>query len=261
MKTQPQIQNYLLARAQRLFTALRQAENAPTMGTVHQVRVTSRRLRVGLKLFGVALPTGELRQITRRFGDVRALDVNLQLLGRAGRNRPVRQWLSAQRRAAVRALPTWETDRLERRVRALINECGRKFPVEDAQQALNDRQQEVSRRFRVYRRRGGRRAFHRLRIAAKRYRYALETVETVLAAPVRDRIQAVRSVQDLMGACHDVEVLLEALAAADKTLAKVPAKTVEFFQNEHDRRLAEFEKFIQHDRQWLKKVRLKLQHE
>jgi hypothetical protein len=86
--------------------------------------------------------------------------------------------------------------------------------------------------------------------------------------PVRDRIEAVEEVQDLMGAGHDVEVLLEALAAAgkqwgtrDKTLAKALDKTVEFFEKEHARRLAEFEKFRKADRRWLKKVRLKLQHE
>ena len=87
-KLTPRIEAYLLEKTRRLFVAapdLNDAEN------VHRMRVASRRLRVGLEFFAVCFEAHELKQaqqqlrrLTRTLGAVRSLDVNLDLLRKAG---------------------------------------------------------------------------------------------------------------------------------------------------------------------------------
>ncbi|NLI01264.1 MAG: CHAD domain-containing protein [Chthonomonadales bacterium] len=48
---------------------------------------------------------------------------------------------------------------------------------------------------------------HRMRIAAKRLRYTLEIFEPALGKAVLGAIQAMKEVQELLGAIHDLDVL------------------------------------------------------
>lgn len=52
---------------------------------------------------------------------------------------------------------------------------------------------------------------HRMRIAAKRMRYTLEIFEPALGKAVTAAIQAMKEVQELLGAIHDLDVLVPVL--------------------------------------------------
>jgi CHAD domain-containing protein len=52
-------------------------------------------------------------------------------------------------------------------------------------------------------------AMHRLRIAIKRYRYALEALTEAGASGLQPAIQAARSLQSDLGSLHDLDVLIE----------------------------------------------------
>ena len=52
-------------------------------------------------------------------------------------------------------------------------------------------------------------AMHRLRIAIKRYRYALEALTEAGASGLKPAIHAARSLQSDLGSLHDLDVLIE----------------------------------------------------
>ncbi len=54
---------------------------------------------------------------------------------------------------------------------------------------------------------------HRMRIAAKRLRYTLELFEPVIGKPLNETIEAMKEVQELLGAIHDLDVLTPRMVA------------------------------------------------
>lgn len=198
--------------------------------SLHQMRVATRRLRVGLRFFAPLYPAGELKQVQRQLrrltgalGEVRTLDVNLHLLRKAARRLPAPQrklaagWLAARREhlEAVRELRrTLQTSHFQARIRQLIlkpRPLDDKRLLKEATATLNQLRRDLRRRYRKYRGEETLEDFHKLRLAAKRYRYALEICATVFAAAATPRIRAVETLQDRTGACHDLAVLIDPL--------------------------------------------------
>ena len=282
------VEAYLLEKLQGLFPPAGADHEAEA---VHRMRVNSRRLRVGLRFFSapfdpreLKLAQRQLRRITRELGEIRALDINLQLLRRAASHWPpateptqalLEQALLVERRVRLADLrklgQTLNRDHFEQHLRRLITRSQPPDPAglrKDCTGQLRELRRALRRRARQFRRRGTSRSFHKFRIAVKHYRYGLEASRAVLDVRVDDRIRTVESLQDLMGDCHDVEVLVrhlrgvgERLGATDKVLADHVRLMVRHFQREHDKRFARFERFLEEERSWSKKVRWRVPHE
>jgi CHAD domain-containing protein len=221
------IEVWLAGQAWRLFIA------APDFGdaeTVHRMRVASRRLRVGLGFLGVPR-VRRLERLGRALGAVRTLDVNLALL-RAAPVRCValdRQLARERRRRLATLRAVWRT------TKPVAWSEGKP----DARRALEELRRVLRKRLRQFDKTGSSAAFHGLRIAVKKYRYGLEVVGAT------KRIKPLKQLQQLMGDCHDVEVLLEQLP--NGPLQK-------HFRKEHQRRYDAVKKFLDGERRWVKKV-------
>ena len=285
------IEDWLLAKVDILFGAAAELGHSGDIEPLHKMRVHSRRLRVGLRFFAVLFNAAELRQVqrqlrrvTRGLGEIRALDVNRQLLHKLAPDLPpaanAARAALEQRLRADRAARTAElqelmrmlaTSRFEPRVRALI---ARARYLDDARvrhgaaAELCNLRKKVKRRFAQFTRRGGGKSSHKLRIAVKQYRYGLETADAVFAMPVREQIRSVENLQELMGECHDLEVLLEYLkqqetrpTRLEKMLAASFGSMVKFLQREHARRSEKVVEFFDRERGWLRKVKLRRIHE
>ena len=256
---------------------------------VHKMRVATRRLRVSLRYFTELLPASELRQVqrqlrraTRTLGAIRSLDVNLQLLLQAAKHLPassaaVQRKLTGELLAARlphvndlrELLQTFTTSHFETHVRTSVL----KPRPRDDQRVLADAHDFITKLRRQLRRRFKHcrhddlcsPAIHKLRIAAKRYRYALETSAAVFRTSPEAQIKAIKALQNHLGVCHDHEVLLEFLRGcrrqwkkADNPLAERLTSVLAFFQGEHEVAFADVRQSLNEDQDWHKKVKPRL---
>jgi CHAD domain-containing protein len=284
---QARMENYLLGKLSDLKEGLDDCARHVDVETLHKLRVTSRRLRVGLRLFGDLFPGRELRQscrqvkrLTRALGTVRALDVDLLILKGMRRKLP-----EQTREAQVRTARMLLVDRAEavkevEETVALLRKSGFVAQLErmvryahrrlDSKRLMKSVREEVERLRKVarcreerWREKGSGRAFHRLRIAVKKYRYALEAAGAVFESRVQTRLGALKELQDAMGACHDLEILLEWLASAK--FGKPLSRQVEWIcgslSEDGDQRRSAAGKLLKENRHWMKKMRLELKHE
>ena len=252
MNIEHRIEACLLEQAHRLFAPSADIGDAET---IHRMRVASRRLRVGLEFFGARFEPRELKQILQQLrrlgktlGAVRVLDVNAALLREAKGCAALERELAAERRSRLVELRELHraamTAKLGSRVETLVvRPRGRP----DGQRPLAELRRELRRCLDRFEKKRGAEPFHKLRIAAKKYRYGLEIVESVFGADADGKIKSVKTLQELMGACHDVEVLLERLPKG---------KLKKYFANEHERRYEAVKKFLDGGRRWVKKVKL-----
>jgi CHAD domain-containing protein len=285
------IEAHLQDKLQAMFLPAHAAVTGD-IDAVHELRVATRRLRVGLRYFATLFPAAELRQVqrqlrrvTRTLGEIRTRDVNLQLLRRAAKHLPagtveVQRKLTGELRTARlqhlrelrELLQTFATSQFESHIRTLVL----KPHLRDDQRVLADARDFIAKLRRQLRRRfknclsaeqwGP--AFHKLRVAAKRYRYAIETSQAVFRTAAAAQVRAIKALQNCLGACHDLEVLLEWLrdhrrqwAKADNPLASRLTNMLTFFQGQHEMAFAAVQQFLHEDRVWHKKVRLLLPHD
>ena len=259
---------------------------------LHAMRVATRRLRISLRYFDALYPADELRQIqrqlrraTRILGEIRSLDVNLQLLRQAGKSLPagtaaVQRKLTGELLAArlphfhdLRELAqTFATSHFEAHIRTLVlkpRPLADQRVVAEAQDYLGKLRRQLRRRFKACRQadQSGP-AFHKLRVAAKRYRYAIETSQAVFQASAAAQASAIKTLQNCLGASHDREVLLEWMRGcrrqwtkADNPLASRLTNVLTFFQGEQEVAFSDVQKFLREDHSWHKKVRLMLPHD
>jgi triphosphatase len=232
-----------VARAvlRRHFSAMLAHEPGTRLGDdieeLHDMRVATRRLRAALSLFSDALPatTAKLREelgwVAGALGAVRDLDVQLEQLD---------EWLTAlpeadrepldalralldEQRAAARAEMLEVLD--SRRYQTFVERFGRMLrsgrtprtgpaavPARAAAPEL------IESRFRRFRKAGNRiephsppSEYHRLRIRAKRLRYALEFLADLYPANTRPLIKRLVALQDLLGRHQDGDVAIERL--------------------------------------------------
>ena len=275
------IEAHLQDKLARVFAPARAAATG-NADALHQMRVATRRLRVGLWYFAALFPAAELRQVqrqlrrtTRLLGEIRTSDVNLQLLRKTkpvalrrqltGELNQVRRHQLAELRELVQ---TFATSRFAARIQTLLDQprslTGNRLAAE-ANAALGELRHAVRRRLRKCRTNAA--AFHKLRIALKRYRYALETSAAAFRSNAAPRLRTAKRWQDGLGAYRDLEVLLEFLTGYRRrikrknVLASQLNDVLASFQNEHEQALAELRKLLRTKRGWLKKVKLRLPYD
>lgn len=279
------IEQYLLDKAQRVFEPLKVPGSDGDVEMLHQMRVSSRRLRVGLKLFSSLFPADELKQvlrqlqeITNRLGNIRELDVDVQLLqkltrrvapGARGFDHALQHVLLTERTRRLgelrQLMTTLEQTEFDQRVRLLIVMKQRRLNsrrlLKDSARQLDDLRRVVRKRYRRFVKKRSRGAFHKLRVAGKQYRYALEATEAVFQVKLKGEVRALRTLQDLMGAVHDTEVLLDTIqrhAEDDISLALPARQMVKILTGDRNKRFAQFEEFIHAKPVWTKKIKLTL---
>ena len=230
-----------LAVLRRQFTAMLAKEPGTRLGDdieeLHDMRVATRRLRAALSLFADVLPEtalnarDEIGWVGQGLGAVRDLDVQIEQLD---------EWLDAaepedsEALATLRSLlqeqrETARTAMLEmldsRRYEAFVSRFGRTLRARHlarsgpaAQPALALAPDLIEARFRSVRKAGNRIGpdspasdYHRLRIRAKRLRYALEFLGDLYPDETRPLIKRLVAVQDLLGLHQDADVAIDRL--------------------------------------------------
>ena len=250
MKLVAQIEQYLLKQTSHVFPALPNFNDAET---VHEMRVATRRLRVGLEFFAAGFEPSEYQQLLRQLarlgkalGVVRMCDVNRALL-RRNAGATLQRERVARCKELVELCHVMMTAKIAARIAALVTHRHGKT---DARRALEKLRRNLRRCLERFDKQRGRAAFHKLRIAARNYRYGLEIAKFIFSAKAGKQMKVIKKLQELMGACHDVEVLMEWLPEGE--LEKM-------FTKEYQRRSAAVQKFLDGGRRWVKKV--KLDHE
>lgn len=231
----------LRQRLVSLLTAMPAAQSGDEV-SVHLARVASRRLREALPVLGARADLQKLdrvdrrvRRITRALGPVRELDVALLLLAE----------LEGQGAASVRALSrvraavTTERQkrrhemldeitpsRLDKLRKRLVNVAApESHPVPPAS-ALVEAAVQSGKRAKKLRaaidRAGGiylADRLHRVRIAAKKLRYALEIEKELNHSRSRAHLSRLKTQQDLLGRMHDLEILIDRTREVQGSLA------------------------------------------
>ena len=218
------------------------AAQAGDESSVHQARVASRRLREALPLLGVAADASALgqaqkrvRRITQALGPVRELDVCLHLLAefegkRAAPPRAVarvREAITAERdkrrREMLDAITPSHLDKLRRTlVQVAAPGVPGLVPADGAAEALSQAGERAVRLRAAIERAGGLYLpdrLHRVRIAAKKLRYALEIHRELTRSRSTARLNRLKAQQDLLGRIHDLEVLIDRTRLVQEGLA------------------------------------------
>jgi CHAD domain-containing protein len=198
---------------------------------LHQARVASRRIREALPLIAVGGRARRLerqvRKITQALGPVRELDVALQILDEIEEVGDVsRPALARLRQAVARERQVLHTE-MKRRIDGCNLEKLRKRALCIARKGAEERGvRRNPQRLARARMRAARRAervltaidgatgiylpdrLHDVRIALKKFRYALEIVRELSGSRATAKIRRLSKVQDLLGRMHDLEILI-----------------------------------------------------
>jgi CHAD domain-containing protein len=229
---------------QRLVSLLKAmpAAQAGDESSVHEARVASRRLRGVLPVIGASADANTLdraqrqvRRITRALGPVRELDVSLRLLAEFEKKGPaparaiarVRDAIMAQRVARRRemldAITPTRLDKLRKRlVRVAVPEVHREPRPNEVNEALRQAGDRAA-ILRAAIEHAGQLyladRLHRVRVATKKLRYALEILRELTHSRASARINKVKAQQDLLGRIQDLEVLIDRTRVVQENLA------------------------------------------
>jgi len=256
------VQAFLVREADEWFALAAELGRRHDTGTLHQLRIYSRRLRVALGVFSVLFESRQLlhtqrhlRRIMRALGDVRQCDVHLRLL-RNQRAAALRHRLLGER---VKHWREWRqlwqrlrTVHFEEEVRALLAQpryCTGKQLRDALRDELDRLHRKTKKRYRQSQDRG-RRSWHKLRLAVKHYRYGLETAAAVFGLKAQPTVDSLKELQRLLGRHHDFEVLRE-------WLGNGPAAVVEWAEAEYRQQEKRVKEFLKQERHWRRQVRLK----
>jgi CHAD domain-containing protein len=211
----------------RTFERFHEEAVAGAVEPIHQLRVSTRRLRAAIRLFRPHLPRrfgetidDELDWLGGAIGGVRDLDVLFDALhARAARLDPdLRQSLGpvgvaihGQRAAALTALDHALADRRARRLLQRLATFAEAQTPPRRPTRLGDVAPGLTRALVRPVRRAGRRLapssppadFHRLRVRLKRLRYGLETLRGLGGKPLRRCLDRLERLQDVLGASQD----------------------------------------------------------
>lgn len=220
----------------RNFSAQQAGARAGEVEAVHQLRVATRRLRATVRLLGPVLPAGFVRVAERELawlggaiGTVRDLDVLTQTVhAHAGRLDPdsrralgplalvLHDERAARHAALVAALDTARCRRLLAHLVAFADS-----PPPARQRPLGATAAELVRPLLRAVLRSGRRVtarsepatLHRVRVRAKRLRYALETLRGLGGRSLPKMVRRLGDLQELLGAGQDMVVAIGWLRA------------------------------------------------
>lgn len=220
---------------------------------VHDARVAARRARTLLRLAGPALGPkraeslrGDLRWAAALLGEVRDLDVFLEVLERYARELPpdipaprsLMERLAEERRAALAALREGFSGRRLPRLLARLRRLVQSPPPRGRRGAAAEKAGDAARRI------AGRQirralkaadslgpspspeALHRLRILFKRARYALEFFREVLPEEAGACIEAAVALQEVLGSHQDAVVAVRRLREAAERPSLPPGELV-----------------------------------
>jgi CHAD domain-containing protein len=214
---------------------------------VHRSRVSSRRLREVLPPMRDLLPAGtaeaargEVRRVTRALGPVRELDVALALFEEqalahhveAGARLAVTRALTRDRDRAQRQMRGALTPRRQARLTAAFAGLETPEPADAAAgllAAVNARIARRGRRVRLALDHAGAiyvpERLHRVRIAVKQLRYALEVASDARGRRSSARVAQLRRIQDLLGRAHDLHVLAERVRQVQTAVVRATRTT------------------------------------
>ena len=221
----------LRQRLVSLLTAMPAAQAGDEV-SVHQARVASRRLREALPVLGVRADADALdragrrvRRITRALGPVRELDVTLLLLAEldgkgTAPKRAIARIRAAvieerlkRRRAMLDEIKPSRLDKLRKKLVQVATPESRTVPTRStlAEAAMQASQRAKKLRAAIDRAGGIYLAdrLHRVRIEAKKLRYALEIQRELTHSRSTSRLNRLKLQQDLLGRIHDLEILIE----------------------------------------------------
>jgi CHAD domain-containing protein len=228
---------------QRLVSLLKvmPAAQAGDHLSVHQARVASRRLREALPLLGVRADADALdradkrvRRITRALGPVRELDVTLLLLAELRRKKAaparaiarVREAVTEERQKRRRdMLAEIKPSRLDKLRKRLVRVASpTSHPIAKGNALAEAGAQASSRAVDLraaIERAGGiylADRLHRVRVAAKKLRYALEIQRELTKSRSTTQLNRLKAQQDLLGRMHDLEILIDRARGVQTTL-------------------------------------------
>jgi CHAD domain-containing protein len=233
----------------RAFARQEQPARAGDVEGVHELRVATRRLRAALRFFAPVLPArfletlrGELAWLAARIGAVRDLDVLSQLVtARAprvdpdlrGALGPLAVWVHDRRAAAHAELSATLDSARARRLLDRLAAFAESVPPRTAQETLGARAPSLLRPLLRRTLAAGRaigadarpEALHRLRVRAKRLRYALETLRGLGGKRVAKALGRLVALQGLLGAHQDATMTVAQLREFAET-ARVPPATL-----------------------------------
>lgn len=229
---------------QRLVSLL-QAMPAAQAGdetSVHQARVASRRLREALPVLGARADEHALgrvqrkvRRITRALGPVRELDVTLSLLAELeGKGAAPQRAISRVRAAVVEERQKRRAEMLTELTPSRLNKLRKRLVQVATPEAhpvvpRNARTESIAQS--VLRARNLKAAIdraggiyladrlHRVRIEAKKLRYALEIQRELTRARSMSGLARLKTQQDLLGRMHDLEILIDRARQAQAALS------------------------------------------
>jgi CHAD domain-containing protein len=220
----------LRQRLVSLLTAMPAAQ-AGDEGSVHQARVASRRLRQALPVLGTRADADALdragrrvRRITRALGPVRELDVTLLLLAELEGRGAAPARAIARVRAAVteerqkrrvemlEEMTPSRLDKLRKRLVEVAAQGSRASVPRNALVAAAEQAAERAVKLRAAIERAGSiylaDRLHRVRIEAKKLRYALEIQRELTRSRSVAGLARLKVQQDLLGRMHDLEILI-----------------------------------------------------
>jgi CHAD domain-containing protein len=233
-RRKPRVTTSLLARRARALQRYLPAAIRGDHHGVHQARVATRRLReavpvltTGVKGAKTGKARNKIRRLTRALGTVRELDVTLHILDELARRSEIPRHALEDVRAHVvlerderrglmlERLEEVNSGKLGRRLRAVgsaLSECD----VETWREALALRIGKRATRFTAAVQQAGLiyapERLHRVRIAAKKLRYALELAADGGIAAAKSPVRALKRAQDVLGRLHDLQILLHHVA-------------------------------------------------
>ncbi len=223
---------------QRLSRALKRHLPQAIKGddrSVHQARVTSRRLReavpvlaTGLKGSKAGKARRKIRRLTRALGTVRELDVTRLLLDELARSPHVSRSAvedvrarviaerDARRKVMLQRLERVNTDKLGKRLES-VSAAVQGATDEPWRKALAARLLARGRRLSEAMDAAGHmyapERLHAVRIAAKKLRYGLELAAGSGVNEAAAHVSTIKRAQDMLGKLHDLQVLQAHVAA------------------------------------------------
>ena len=207
---------------------------------VHQARVASRRLREGLPVLAAGLRHGrkaerKVRKVTQALGTVREMDVTVSVLDELARNpaiprdalEDVRGHVLAERErrrgVMLDRLGDLNTEKLARRLHEVAADSS-EFEGSPWRDALAKRIARRAKRFASAIASAGQiyapDRLHRVRIATKKLRYALELAADVRIQAARPLLAALKRTQETLGRLNDLHVILGHVAAVQASPPK-----------------------------------------
>ena len=228
-------QRLLASKATEVLRQRRKVRKTADVKPIHDMRVATRRLQETLTFLDPYLAKRTRQRLYRRarrmrrcLGEIRNADVMVDLVRKlrdrlppaerrrvAGLLGGLRAEASALRRSAA-GRTGFPVPGARRRIQAALDHLADANPrslVARGRAVLSQRMKDLNRLLPAARQ-GEAASLHALRIAVKRYRYALEILAEVGCRDASVAIRPARELQEALGRVHDLDVLIDLVRTA-----------------------------------------------